>query len=261
MELIKDLLNLGLTEYEAKVYSILLTQNIVNATDLCKMAGVPRGRIYDVINLLINKGFCITIPGTVKKFKAINPQTAINNMIERQKKKELEMKETAAKLQSVYEKQEENLIPINDIQVYTTKASMIKKALNMAENCQSTFRVLNKPPYVNKRSDYIVKRKSIFKSIYEVEYDDLENFLTWVEAYEQKGEEVRLIEYLPLKLIISDEKKLMFTIKNHTDLEHPVTSIVLTHSDIINGLIEYFEIYWQRAITIEEFRNNQKKSK
>ncbi len=252
VNIISELLEIGFTEYEAKVYSVLLKQNVASATEITKIGNVPRGRIYDILNLLIEKGFCVTVPSTVKKFKAVNPEVAIHNLIELQKRKEQRMLETAKKLQEVYNNQKDTTSPLDYIQILTSKPSIIKKAEDIAQNCNKIFRTFNKPPYV-KKYDNIIRKGPKFKAIYEIEEDNPEDFINCIKSYNQKGEEIRLIEKLPLKFIISDENTIMFTLKNRVGLKNDLTSMVVEHSDISYALIELFEIYWERAITLDEY--------
>jgi sugar-specific transcriptional regulator TrmB len=55
-DIVQLLLKLGLTEYEAKAYLALLKENPVNGYILSKNSGIPRSRIYDVLQSLIVKG-------------------------------------------------------------------------------------------------------------------------------------------------------------------------------------------------------------
>ncbi len=264
--LILELSNIGFTEYETKAYNTLLQQNLLSASEIYKKAGIPRGRIYDILQQLSQKGFCEIVPGAVNKYTAVDPKIAINNLIEQQRREtkisEHTMVQTANILHEKYVSMDDNSSPLDYIHVYTTKPNMIKKVEKMAGSCNKVFRTFNKPPYVTtktKRRDSVIKKGSKFKAIYEVEYNNLEDFINCIEYYEQKGEEIRLIEKLPLKLIISDESTLMFTMKNSENVDSSIISIVITHSDIINAFIEYYEIYWKRAMTLEEFKTKEKR--
>lgn len=57
MERIVEKLGLiGLTEYEAKVYLALLEVHLNTATKVSEKSGVPRTRIYSVLESLARKG-------------------------------------------------------------------------------------------------------------------------------------------------------------------------------------------------------------
>lgn len=55
MSIIEDMKSLGLSEYEVKAYLNLLEQYPVNGYILSKESGIPRSRIYEVLDSLENK--------------------------------------------------------------------------------------------------------------------------------------------------------------------------------------------------------------
>lgn len=57
--LLEKLQNLGLNLYEAKAYSSLLKIGTANAYKISKESGIPRARIYDVMDTLINRGLAM----------------------------------------------------------------------------------------------------------------------------------------------------------------------------------------------------------
>jgi sugar-specific transcriptional regulator TrmB len=71
---VEKLLQLGLTEYEAKTYTALLDTHLNTATQASNKAGVPRTRIYQVLESLQRKGWVRTYSGVPLLFKAIEPK-------------------------------------------------------------------------------------------------------------------------------------------------------------------------------------------
>lgn len=55
ISIIEDMKSLGLSEYEIKAYLKLLEQYPVNGYTLSKESGIPRSRIYEVLDSLKNK--------------------------------------------------------------------------------------------------------------------------------------------------------------------------------------------------------------
>ena len=70
---IESLRKVGLTEYESRVYLSLLQANFSSATLLAKESGVPRTKIYSVLESLRNKGWIKIYSGSPLLFKAITP--------------------------------------------------------------------------------------------------------------------------------------------------------------------------------------------
>jgi len=71
---VKKLQKVGLTEYEAKVYLSLLSDHLNTATKISEKSGVPRTRIYSVLESLENKGWIRIYSGIPLLFKAIDPR-------------------------------------------------------------------------------------------------------------------------------------------------------------------------------------------
>ncbi|MCM2465448.1 TrmB family transcriptional regulator [Methanoculleus oceani] len=56
-EIVPGLRALGMNEYEANVYSTLVGLQKATARDIHEVSGVPRGRIYEILNDLARRGF------------------------------------------------------------------------------------------------------------------------------------------------------------------------------------------------------------
>ncbi|MCG8685145.1 MAG: TrmB family transcriptional regulator [Desulfobacterales bacterium] len=61
MENRSALTNLGFSQYEATCYMALMSTHPVNGSQLSKISGIARSRIYDVLRNLISKGFVIEV--------------------------------------------------------------------------------------------------------------------------------------------------------------------------------------------------------
>lgn len=57
--ILDKLQNLGLNQYEAKAYASLLKIGTANAYKISKESGIPRARIYDVMETLTNRGLAM----------------------------------------------------------------------------------------------------------------------------------------------------------------------------------------------------------
>src|SRR3989344_4251605 len=91
-KLVKFLERLGLTEYEAKSLDTLLKLNEAFAPEISRNAQVPKTRVYDVLEKLIQKNLIIEIYGRPKKYKSIEAEKAVQILLEEKKTevKELE---------------------------------------------------------------------------------------------------------------------------------------------------------------------------
>ena len=71
---LSGLLELGFTEYEAKVYLSLLRENPASAYETGKASGVPTSKIYEVLKKLVGKGIITVIDdGKTKRYVPAEP--------------------------------------------------------------------------------------------------------------------------------------------------------------------------------------------
>ncbi|AKB48168.1 Transcriptional regulator, TrmB family [Methanosarcina sp. Kolksee] len=77
--------DIGLSAYEAAAYLSLLKLGISEANLVYRDADVPYGKIYTVLESLAGKGFVEVQASRPKKFRAIDPEIALNSFFEKRK--------------------------------------------------------------------------------------------------------------------------------------------------------------------------------
>src|SRR3989344_5123027 len=98
MNLSKFLEGLDLTNYEKEVIIFLSSIDTATAREIYKTTKVPLGRIYSVLNVLVEKGIVQLVLTIPKRYKIENVKEALTNYLERVKRK---VEEKAEELQSV----------------------------------------------------------------------------------------------------------------------------------------------------------------
>ena len=73
----RALQQLGLNAYEARSYLVLLGHSRFKALDLAPRSHVPRQKIYEVLDSLVEKGFARVVQDRTKLFSAVEPNLAI----------------------------------------------------------------------------------------------------------------------------------------------------------------------------------------
>jgi len=79
-ELQQKLRRLGLSEYEARAYLALLGEHIATAARISAKSGVPRTKIYSVLEELSGKGWVKLFSGVPILFKATEPPKVFERM-------------------------------------------------------------------------------------------------------------------------------------------------------------------------------------
>ena len=72
----RRLQQLGLNAYESRSYLVLLGHHKFKALELAARAHVPRQKIYEVLDSLVEKGFAQVVQEKTKLFSAVEPSLA-----------------------------------------------------------------------------------------------------------------------------------------------------------------------------------------
>jgi len=70
----------GLNVYESKVWLALLNRNIASVGEIAEASGVPRSRVYDVLESLEKQGFAISKLGKPVKYIAVKPAVVLERL-------------------------------------------------------------------------------------------------------------------------------------------------------------------------------------
>src|SRR5580700_994716 len=81
----KRLQQLGLNAYEARSYLVLLGHPQFKALELAARAHVPRQKVYEILDSLVEKGFAQVVHEKTKLFSAVEPAMAIPSYLNRRK--------------------------------------------------------------------------------------------------------------------------------------------------------------------------------
>jgi len=92
-EIIETLREFGLNDYEARVYSTLVFLGPSKAGHVSRESKVPQSKIYDILDSLVGRQLVEVLEGRPKEFKAVDPGSALENLVRNEEKKVMELKE------------------------------------------------------------------------------------------------------------------------------------------------------------------------
>jgi hypothetical protein len=175
----------------------------------------------------------------------------------------------------IYKNKENNQNPLDFIQVLTTRSSIISKVESLETDAKESVLAFNKPPYamnigqsninnispeIRKPEQVSITRGVLYKSLYEIETENKQEFIKKVQYFQKMGENVKLSYKLPFKLFIFDTRITMLALRNTAAPGLSFTTMTIEHSDFAEAHAGIFELYWEKSQTIEEFiKENQLK--
>ncbi|HEY5534296.1 MAG TPA: helix-turn-helix domain-containing protein [Ignavibacteria bacterium] len=275
-DFIQHFLDLDLTEREATTYVTLLSRNGYTANELQRAVHIPSTKIYDVLKKMIKRGICTErfLDG-VKFYEAVNPEIAFQIVLDKYKI-EIEQKTKVA------EKLIQNLLPIFNenkdlensldfIEILKDNELLQKRYIKVWRECQKEVLVFVKGPYLaSSNSSYkneqeeaeinFLNRGGIVRGLYESgELHKLDFLMKSIPSYMEKGEQVKIAKSLPMKMMVFDEKMVMFPLTTNIINSSSLTTIFIEHPQLALTCKTLFEVMWEKSISYEEFLERSKR--
>jgi HTH-type transcriptional regulator, sugar sensing transcriptional regulator len=303
--LFEKIKKLGFSEYEARCYLALLERKSLNVGEVSRLAGIPKPNAYESLEKLLAKGLCVSIPGKMKQYAAADPWFLkektlenLNNSIEieleniEEKRKEIlhrkklfqeDIENVTNELDSLFKGNQNDGVPFDYIEILREPLQIRHRVIQLANDAKKEILAFTKPPYsfVTKEQQEdqknpqldALRRRVKTRTIYELPQDE-EDQLKLLEAASELirlGEDARVIDELPIKLMIFDSKIALFALVDPIIGKPSVTSLVAEHQALAKSFKLLFESFWgksrdyhiinSRKIPISEFGKKTPKSK
>jgi sugar-specific transcriptional regulator TrmB len=260
---LRAFVEIGLTEREAKVYMTLLSGRMYSASDLQKAVNIPRTKIYEVLNKMLSRGICTERKlGKNKIYEAIEPELALEsiyskyqNDLNRKKKMIDQLSEVFT---PIFENSKSIINPLEFIEVMRDKVQIHRRYTNSVRNTKREMLTFNKGPYASDNPERLteqedeetklLKRGGKTKNIYEFkEFNEVDWLLDSVKKTVRFGQEARVVEKLPIKMLIFDDEKVMFPLEQPIDVSNDLTMIYIEHKQLANACRILFNHMWDQG--------------
>lgn len=255
-----DLVQLGLTAYEAKAYLALIRRDLSTASEVARVGGLPRQRVYDVLGSLVEKGLASARPGSPARFSAAPPEVALERLLGERRHElarlEREAKRIVDELAPAYLAGQAHSNPLEYIEVLRDRAAIAKRFDELQAGAKREILVFTRPPYaIAPRANVEglrLARRVRSRSVYELSIFDDPPSLEAVRDFLAAGSEARFVPELPLKLVIIDEAIVMFGMEDPVAGTPDLTIVVVEHHSLAGLLKVAFDAVWAEGLTLEE---------
>jgi HTH-type transcriptional regulator, sugar sensing transcriptional regulator len=277
MTLIDKLQESGLTKREALVYLALLQKKEFAASEIASIVPIGRTKIYEILPSIISKGLCSEIQKNGKKiYRAVEPAVALQNLLNFFKreheeifhKKELLITDLKDELSGIYDTNADKTDSLDYIEVLKDLNQIKKRWIELQRNIKYEMLAFNKPPYIVNLNQNVKHEKKVFKrkikgqGIYEFKgYDspgEREQFFRVLEEFTSLGEECRVIENLPMKMMVMDERITMLALNDPVSMKPSTTTMIVAHPGYALAHKEVFNSFWNKAVPVKQFKNKFK---
>jgi|GEM_PF-1243449 len=209
-ERLKKLMDMGLTEYQARVYLALLKLGKTTAGEIPSESKVPRTRIYSTLKGLHEKGLVEIIPEKPAKYAPVKIQHFLESQVNslRNKAQELETSfDTLSKEFAIVE--EPRGIPKGKVEALFGRKAVKQKIIEIARNSQEVYLV---------GSNNLLAR---LKGMAKVELENKAYIMTNVND-EILADALRAQDWAKIKHISSKPQVQLIVSKNEVLISHPI---------------------------------------
>jgi len=262
--LIKKMIELGISEKEARIYHALLQKRELTAMGIQEIAHVPRTKVYEITQKMKVNNMCFEKQvGSKKMYQAVDPVKFLNGFLS-DKEKELNNKRSVADdikrmARPVYEQGIKHFDRLENVEIIKDLPSIHERFVNLMKNTKKELIGLAKAPFTHQydetklkeQDDAVhegVKKGVDVKVVYEIPAKDkLEWTYNHIKKCVRAGEKVRVIESLPIKVYIFDERFILMSLANATLQNPPLTMFVVDHPPLASLGIALFNALWKET--------------
>ena len=256
----RRLQQIGLNAYEARSYLVLVGHPRFKALELAARSHVPRQKIYEVLDSLIEKGFAQVVQEKTKLFSAVEPGLAIPAYLARRgeaMQHELEEQARYASglvedLKKAYSEGQGGRGTLDYLRIVSEPAQIAAQYRRMLSEVQREYVEFSRPPYaVDPLDEQVVKqarsRGVACRLLYEAGTVDEVHRLR-MEEYRASGVEVFSAPNLPMKLAVFDGRQGMIALLDPVITKPSWTALMFDHPGFAEAMRGMFEGYWTRAV-------------
>lgn len=250
---------IGLNAYESRSYLVLVGHPKFKALELAARAHVPRQKIYEVLDSLVEKGFAQVIQEKTKLFSAVEPEIAISHYLARRSQaleRELHEQSRLAlglvdDLNSAYSEGQEGKGGLEPLRIVSDPGQIAAHYRRMLSEVGREYLEFVGPPYaIDPLEDQLLaeaRQRGVSCQILVAASGPEQSFQERVEAYRQQGVEVRTLPTLPMKLAIVDGRSGLFAMLDPVVTRPTWTAVVFEHAGMAEAMTNLFRQYWHQA--------------
>ena len=248
----------GLTRYESSAYVALLGRESATPTEVARLAGVPRPRIYDVLGALARRRLVRVVTERPLRYRAEPPETAVGRLVRHKEQETAAAAATALatvpSLTELFQAGQGQAEPLDYVEVLRDSTEAARRIGELWNDAHEEVLVLVRPPYLAPPTldDATVPSGIRQRAIYDSALLENPQMVRLLTRYAELGEEVRIAPDLPLKLTVVDGRSVAFNMPDPVAADQSVTTVVIHHQMLAATLTIAFESLWSNAAPLAD---------
>ena len=255
----RRLQQLGLNAYEARSYLVLVGHPQFKALELASRAQVPRQKIYEVLDSLVEKGFAQVVQEKTKLFSAVEPSLALPSYLARRSQalqQELEDQNRAGEglvddLAASYSEGRGGRGTLDYLRIVSQPGQTAAQYRQMLSDVRSEYLEFSRPPYAVDPLDEKLVRQARARGVIcrlLIESGTLDHrHRQCLDEYAAAGVDIRQADSLPMKLALFDGERGLLALLDPVITKPTWTAVVFEHGGMGEAMKGLFETYWHKS--------------
>ncbi len=253
----RRLQQIGLNAYESRSYLVLLGHPRFKALELAARAEVPRQKIYEVLDSLVDKGFARVVQERTKLFSAVEPSLALRGYVSRREesiKQEIEQQSLNAstladELSTSYAPAEGSRGTLDYLRIVADPSQTANHYRKMLKDVTEEYIEFSKPPYAVDPLDERLVKQALERGVkcrLLIEQGTLDApHRTRLDELAKAGLEVRASPNLPMKLAIFDSRVGLIALLDPVLTRPSWTAVIFEHPGFAEAMHALFHNHWK----------------
>jgi len=254
----RRLQQLGLNAYEARSYLVLIGHQRFKALELAARAHVPRQKIYEVLDSLVEKGFARVVQEKTKLFFAVEPSLAVPSyLLRRSQALQRELTDQGrmadslvTDLAAAYSEGKGGRGTLDYLRIVSDTEQTAVQYRRMLSDVRNEYLEFSRPPYAVDPLDEKLVKQARLRGVtcrLLIESGTLDQaHRQRLEEYAAAGVELGQSESLPMKLAVFDGERGLLALLDPVITKPTWTAVVFEHAGMGEAMKGLFENYWRR---------------
>ncbi len=259
----RRLQDVGLNAYESRAYLVLIGHSRFKALEVAGRAHIPRQKIYEVLDSLIEKGFVRVVQGKAKQFSAVEPRLALEGHLARKREafdREWQERRRLATLLSgdlstVFADGNQGRGPLDYLRIVADTRQIAEEYRRLLAQSQQEYLEFARPPYAvdpvgEPIIGQLIEKGRKCRLLFDSRALEDEEEQRQLEHLRKVGADVRVATELPLKLALFDKQCGMISLDDPV-VSHPqITALVFEHKSLASAMRSLFDDFWKRGVKL-----------
>jgi sugar-specific transcriptional regulator TrmB len=241
---------LGVTTVEERVYRALLANPGSTASEVADHTGLGRHRVRGALDALEAKAMVSRRAGSPARFQAAPPDIVVEALISA-REEELNRTRLDARQLTALLHTSPDQVQVNElVEILTEAEVVVQRWEQMQRTARHSLEVFVKPPFAQPDleedealQESLYDRGGIVRGLYDEQALQTPGLLEGLRRTIPRGEQARVINYLPVKLALFDRRTAFVPLTQR----EPHATLVVRESALLDALIALFDVYWERG--------------